>query len=174
MGSAGVNATDADIELRPVDRFNVDAILQLTVAPRQAQVVASAAVSLAQAHYEPGAWIRAVYLGDRPVGLVVVFDPRDPDAEPDPIMQPGDILLWRLMIDRECQGRGYGQQAVLRVLERYRQEDGVKRILATYAPGPQAPKSFFAGLGFTPEGQDDEGEIVVARPIRLREGGDTA
>ena len=165
-----MSAADTTIALRPIDRFNVDAILQLTVAPRQAQVVASPAVSLAQAHYEPGAWTRAVYEGERPVGLVVIFDPRDPEAEPDPIMRPGDILLWRLLIDRNCQGQGHGQQAVLRIVEHYRDDPGVRRLLATYAPGPQAPKRFFARLGFVPDGQDDEGEIVVARPLNLREG----
>ncbi|MEQ8345650.1 MAG: GNAT family N-acetyltransferase [Sneathiellaceae bacterium] len=154
-----------EVELRPVDRGNVDAILQLTVAPRQALVVASAAVSLAQAHYEPGAWVRAICQGDRPVGLVVVFDPRHPDAEPDPILQPGDILLWRLLVDRSCQGKGYGQQAVMRVLEQFSGAAGLQRLLATYPPGPHAPVAFFEGLGFTPTGQEDEGEIVVARPL---------
>ena len=59
-------------------------------------------VSIAQAYFEPKAWFRAVYADEEPVGFVMVHE--DPD-EPE-------YFLWRLMIDEEHQGNGFGRRVL--------------------------------------------------------------
>jgi diamine N-acetyltransferase len=57
---------DARITLREVTAEDVNAILRLSVKEHQKQLVASNAVSIAQAHFRPEAWFRAIYADDIP------------------------------------------------------------------------------------------------------------
>eukprot|EP01052_Picozoa_sp_SAG31_P028395 SAG31_NODE_2737_length_5157_cov_7.756869_6_plen_76_part_00 len=51
------------VTLLPVTAANYNAVIQLGVRPQQLHLVASNSVTLAQAAYEPGSWLRAVYHG---------------------------------------------------------------------------------------------------------------
>ena len=55
MGSHG-----AVVTLREITGDTVRTICALRVAPAQERLVAPNAVSIAQAHFEPGAWFRAI------------------------------------------------------------------------------------------------------------------
>jgi diamine N-acetyltransferase len=55
-----------------VTRENVRAICELQVAENQRRLVAPAAYTVAEGHYEPGAMLRAIYEGERPVGVLLV------------------------------------------------------------------------------------------------------
>jgi hypothetical protein len=65
-------------------------------------------VSSAQALFSKSAWYRAAYLGDEPVGLVMLHDETllDP-PEPDP-----EVGVWRSMVDERFQGRAVGREAM--------------------------------------------------------------
>jgi diamine N-acetyltransferase len=63
------------VTLREIDADTVRAICALRVTPAQEQQVAHNAVSIAQAHFEPAAWFRAVYANDEPVGFAMLYDP---------------------------------------------------------------------------------------------------
>jgi diamine N-acetyltransferase len=52
------------VSLRPVTRENVRAVCELELADHQARLVAPAAFTVAEGHYEPGALLRAVYAAD--------------------------------------------------------------------------------------------------------------
>ena len=90
------------MSLRPVTKDNLRDILRLKVTEAQEHFVADNAVSLAQAHFSPEAWYRAIYAGETPVGFMMLHD--DP-AKPK-------YFLWRLMIDSRYQRFGYGRQAM--------------------------------------------------------------
>jgi hypothetical protein len=61
----------AKISLRIVDDTNRDAVAALCVSPAQERYVDSAANSLAEAaSHTPHPWLRAIYAGDQPVGLL--------------------------------------------------------------------------------------------------------
>ena len=78
----------ATVTLREITRDTVREIMHLDVAEHQKGFVAPNSVSIAQAHFEPKAWFRAVYAGEEPVGFVMVSE--DPDGP--------EYFLWRLMI----------------------------------------------------------------------------
>jgi diamine N-acetyltransferase len=138
-------------------------VLRLAVAPDQTHRVASNAVSIAQAHFEPGAWFRAIEAGTEPVGFVMLHDPTLPGAEPWPAYDAHCVVLWRLMIDARFQGRGYGRQAVTLASDHAATRPGVRRFFVTYVPGPEGPEAFYCRLGFVPTGRlvDDEAEAVL-------------
>jgi len=60
--------------LREITADTVLAVLRLAFAEDQKSFVATNAVSLAQALFAPEAWYRAIYLGDQPVGFVMLED----------------------------------------------------------------------------------------------------
>jgi diamine N-acetyltransferase len=137
-----------DVTLREVTAGTVRAVCDLTVGPGQDGLVAPNAVSIAQAHFEPKAWFRAIYAGDDPVGFVMLFD----DAP--------ECFLWRLMVDHRHQGRGYGRRALDLVVEHLRQRPGVTALLTSYVPDPAGPEQFYKRYGFVDTGEVDGGEVV--------------
>jgi diamine N-acetyltransferase len=143
------------ITLREVTRDNLDDILDLDVAPNQREHVASNAVSLAQALiYSDIAWFRAIYCGTKPVGFLMTNE--SPGEQP---------YLWRLMIDKEHQGLGYGQHALMALCQRLAKQDAAE-LRTSCAPDGNGSLAFYQRLGFTPTGEiDEDGEIILKRPL---------
>ena len=143
---------DAPIELRDITKENLREIFRLTVAPEQERLVAPNAVSIAQAYFDREiAWFRAIYAGDTPVGFVMLHD--EPAAR--------KYYLWRFMIDRRYQGRGYGARALTQIIEYVRGRPGAHEILTSVVPGEGCPGAFYEKLGFAYTGEIDEGERVM-------------
>ena len=55
-----------DVELREITSESVRAICELDVAADQRSFVAPNAVSIAEAHFTPGHWMRAIYADGSP------------------------------------------------------------------------------------------------------------
>jgi diamine N-acetyltransferase len=68
------------VSLREITFDSVRQIMALRVAERQREYVASNAVSIAEGHFNPGAWFRGICVGELPVGFVMLFDPTVPNA----------------------------------------------------------------------------------------------
>jgi diamine N-acetyltransferase len=144
------------IDLRPVLREHLAALFALAVAPGQEGLVAPPAESLAEAAWEPGAWLRGLWADDRPVGLLLMIDPRGPVAEP--FADPDAAYLWRLMVDAGAQGRGFGRAA----LEAAKAQavawgSGALTVHAVDRPGGAIP--FYRRHGFVATGRfEDTGQ----------------
>jgi diamine N-acetyltransferase len=136
------------VELREITRDSVRAVLDLAVEPEQEPYVATNARSIAEAHFEPRAWFRAVYADDEPVGFVMAF--RD---------APKEFCVWRFMIAGH-QGKGYGRRALELLVDEAR-KDGVEEIRLSYHPGEHSPHAFYARFGFVDTGDVEEGEVVM-------------
>ena len=146
----------ADITLREITRETVRAITSLRVAPEQERFVAPTAVSIAEAHFSPElAWFRAIYLGETPVGFVML------DEQP----AEAKYFLWRFMVDGRFQGRGVGRRALELVLERVKANPGAKMIETSVVPGPGSPGPFYERMGFVYTGAEEEGERVMRRDV---------
>lgn len=137
--------------LREVTAQTVRAICALDVRPEQRGYVAPNAVSIAQAHFEPRAWFRAVYAGDEPVGFVMLHD--DPEKR--------EYFLWRFMIAAEHQGKGYGRAALDLVVDHVRGRPGATALVSSYVPGEHGPRAFYLSYGFVETGEVEEGEVVI-------------
>ncbi len=152
---------DAEVTLREVTSETVRAICRLTdtLVPPQKYMVAPNAVSIAQAHFEPKAWFRAIYADEVPVGFVMLYD--DPEGEP-PDNEPV-YFLWRFMIARQHQGKGFGRQAIERLVEYVKTRPGAKELEVSCGEGPGSPEGFYEKLGFERSGKmyDDEVGMVL-------------
>jgi diamine N-acetyltransferase len=150
------------VTLREITAETVRAVTQLSVADSQQGFVAPNAVSLAQALFSDDAWYRAVYDGEDLVGFVMLSDEslkKERPAEPN-------IGLWRLMIDQRYQRRGIGREVMRLVLEYVHSRPGICNFYTSYVPEPGGPGPFYLGLGFEPNGEVEDGEIVVIYPLR--------
>ena len=102
-------------------------------------------------------WYRAVY-ADSTVGSVMLSW----NVTPEPPRVIGPWFPWRLLIDVEHQGRGYGREAVRLVADIVR-DNGAAELLTSYGEGEGGPEAFYRRLGFTPTGERAEkGETIVA------------
>jgi len=146
----------AAVHLRRITADNVYRVCTLsdTLSADQRGMVADNGISLAEAHFADAAWYRAVYLGEEPIGFLLLDLGMDPD-------EPG-VSLWRFMIAGPHQGRGYGRRVLETVVEHLRAR-GTTSLYTSYGQGPGSPEGFYRSLGFEPTGElvEDEIEAVL-------------
>jgi diamine N-acetyltransferase len=149
-----------DVHFKRINAQTVVEICKLseTLSPQQRLMVTDNAISIAQAHFSENAWMRAIYTDDTPVGFIMLHIGSDYD---DGIDCPG-VFLWRLMIAAPFQGKGYGRQAIERLLDHLRAQ-GVTELYTSVHLGEQSPEAFYKGLGFEPTGEyyGDEPELKL-------------
>jgi diamine N-acetyltransferase len=145
------------VTLREITAETVRGICMLTdtlSAPKK-YFVASNAVSLAQAHFNPHAWFRAVYAGPAPVGFLMLEDDDTEQA----------YFLWRFMIAEPYHGRGYGREAIQRLVEYVLTRPGATALITSCGQGEGSPEGFYVKLGFEPTGDVAGHEIVLRLPF---------
>ena len=147
------------IRLADVTRDTVAAVCRLDAGDGGKQVAPNA-VSIAQAHFQGEAWFRAVYDDELLVGFVMLYDPTLVDSPGEP-----DFFLWRLMIDRSHQGKGYGRAAVEALVEHVRTRPGARRLLVSHVKDTDRLSRFYQSLGFRYTGVEDDGELVMERTL---------
>ncbi|WP_336814573.1 GNAT family N-acetyltransferase [Bosea sp. MMO-172] len=125
------------VELREITAETVRIICGLEVAEEQSDYVAPVAISIAQAHFEPRATFRAIYAEDEPVGFMLWRDGDKPDA----------AYLWRFMVDRRHQGKGYGRAALEQVFALLKAR-GITTLSASVVRGEHSPLGFYLSIGF--------------------------
>lgn len=145
----------AEVSLREVTQDTVRDICRLQVGPGQDRFVAPNAVSIAQAHFEPKAWFRAIYADEEPVGFLMLYEDRE---------KP-EYFLWRLMVAAEHQGKGYGRRALELLVERVRGLPGARELGTSYVPGADGPEGFYKRFGFIDSGEMDDGEAACRLPL---------
>jgi diamine N-acetyltransferase len=124
-------------------------------------MVADNAVSIAQAHFSENAWLRAIYAGEQLVGFIMLHVGSDYD---DGIDCPG-VFLWRLMIAREFQGRGYGTQA-MELLIAHLRALGIPELYTSCESGDVSPLGFYENLGFKRTGDHYGAEPELVLKLR--------
>ncbi|MCB0192250.1 MAG: GNAT family N-acetyltransferase [Anaerolineae bacterium] len=141
----------AQVTLQEITEETLRPILRLEVADNQKHFVATNAVSIAQAHFSKNAWFRAIYADETPVGFVMLYiDEEKPE-----------YFVWRFMIDKSHQGKGYGRQALLKVIDHVRGLPDAKELFLSYVPKEGSPLPFYRKLGFEETGEWDEGEKIM-------------
>jgi diamine N-acetyltransferase len=151
----------ARVTLREVTKETVRAICRLKVREGQEHLVASNAVSIAEAHFEPRAWFRAVYAGEDPVGFVMVYEDPEGTGNFPADYAPPLFYLWRFMIDGEHQGKGYGGRALELVIDHVRERPGAKELFLSVVPGEGSAEELYRRFGFERTGRFDEGEAEL-------------
>lgn len=143
------------VTLRKIDRENFRQCIELETFEEQRSFVASNLFSIAQSKVEPHLKPHGVYVGEEMVGFVMYgFNPR-----------PGIYCIYRLMIDKKHQGKGYGRKTLAEVIGRLRAEPDCGDIGLTFVPGNTVAEQLYASVGFKRTGEliDDEFEMRLSR-----------
>ena len=141
------------VELREITADTVRDVCALEVAEGQRGFVAPNAVSIAEAHFTPQHWMRAVYVDNRPAGFLLTYEP------------PGEpAYLWRFMVAAGEQGRGIGGRALELLLAHWR-EAGATSTRLSVEPDNAGAIAFYESFGFRLTGEEAHGELVMAREL---------
>jgi diamine N-acetyltransferase len=150
--------------LRDVTKENWQESVRLKLAPGQESFVASNAYSLAESKFMPTFVPQAVYTSAETDGAATmvgfVMYGFYPDGEP-PFGQRH--WIFRLMIDREHQGRGYGRAALALVLDRLSANPDCPDVLIGHEPENTVAARLYAQLGFAPFATAPWGETILIR-----------
>ena len=156
------------IRLEKISGNNFRDILALRVGEGQEDFVAPNSDSLVEAYlalaYRGQAFPFGIYDGDTPVGFCMVGYGKDDDWEDAPAIAEGNYNLWRFMIDRRYQGKGYGRAAMERVMAFIAGEPcgPAEYCWLSYEPGNDAARRLYASFGFRETGETDGDEVIAA------------
>lgn len=93
-----------------------------------------------------------ILAGKRPVGFAMyALDPDD-----------GNYWIYRLMIDGDCQGRGYGTQALAALTTLVFETKGCPLIMLGVQPANLTAKRLYERAGFRDAGFEIDGETIMS------------
>ena len=161
------------LHLEKITWDNCDAIMNLHVAKEQRNFVASNKDSFVDGFVriiDEGKKVFpfGIYLGKKPVGFIMITYDVGEDNGEEPSAEwflRNSYFIWRFMIDRRYQGRGYGRKAMELALDFIRSFPAgeAKYCWLSYEPKNEVAKKLYASFGFEehPE-QYEEGEEMPA------------
>ena len=91
----------------------------------------------------------------------------DDSWEDAPAVAQNSYNLWRFMIDRRYQGKGYGKAAMRLILDFIvTQPCGPAELCwLSYGPENTAAKALYAAFGFRETGEWDGDEVIAVKPL---------
>jgi len=152
------------IALQPVTSENWRALIKLKVREDQNGFVASNLYSIAEAQFgfdDEGHWTShpfGVYDGEEPVGFLMYAV--------NPAHSKIQVFILRLMVDEKFQGRGFGREAMMVLLERLRSDQDLQEAAISYAPDNHRAKKLYASLGFKENGDMAGDELLAVLNLR--------
>ena len=161
------------LHLEKVNGNNVWDILKLTVSKSQKNFVATNEISIIEAYTaitgNGHAFPFGIYDEDKPVGFLMIgFDVDDywTDA---PEIAKGNYNLWRLMIDKAYQNRGYGKEAVSLALEFIKSMPcgEAEYCWLSYEPDNAVARQMYRSFGFEETGEMDGEELIAVLRLQL-------
>ena len=104
-----------------------------------------------------------IYEDDTPVGFLMVGFDTDDDWEDAPLIAKGNYNLWRLMIDKIYQNKGYGKEAVRLALEFIKTFPCGKAEYCwlSYEPENEIASQLYRSFGFVETGEMYEEELIA-------------
>lgn len=146
------------VELKAITEENFIDAFNLRLADGQEKFVSHPIRSLAQAYvYRDQCQPLGIFAEGKMVGYVmVIYDYDIPEYD-----------VWHMMIDREQQGRGYGSEALDRVIDYIRTKPfgDSDRIALTCSKDNPAARRLYEKKGFRATGNEDGDEIELAMTL---------
>lgn len=154
------------IQLRKVNAQNIWDIVALEVQEYQKSFMVTNTKSILEAYCAIAdggvAMPFGIYDGETPVGFLMIGY-GDDDWEDAPKIAAGNYSLWRLMIDKHHQRKGYGKaamEAALALIRRFPVGEAEFCFLS-YEPENTAAKDLYHSFGFRENGEMDGSERIA-------------
>ena len=151
------------VELRKITYDNFNKCIKLEPNEEQKNYVASNIYSIAEAYValtnnECIPMPYALYNDDIMVGFIMLSYGEDDKNKDENVYG-----IWRFMIDKKYQGKGYGKEAMEKVLELIKTfpHGKASTVYLSYEPENIVAKSLYASFGFEETGEIEEEEAVA-------------
>lgn len=155
------------IRLEKVDGRNVWDLLKLKVSDDQSSFVASNNISIVEAYTaitgNGYAFPFGIYEDNNPVGFLMIGYDVDDYWDDAPEIAKGNYNLWRLMIDKTYQGKGYGKEAVRLALDFINTFPcgAADYCWLSYEPENEIARKLYSSFGFNETGEMDGEELIA-------------
>lgn len=156
-----------NIDFREITLSNVGEICNLSVFEHQNSFVASNTFSLAEAYacLKDGYFVQpfGIYDDITPIGFIMIGYGKLSDDPEEPPVAEGNYILWRLMIDKKYQGKGYCKPILQKAIEYVKTCPAGKAdcIWLSYEKENQFARDIYRKFGFAENGQMSGDEIVA-------------
>ena len=164
------------VRLEKINGENFREILDLRVHDSQKDFVAPNDISIIEAYiaitHHGHAFPFGIYDGETPVGFCMIGFGADDDWEDAPAVAKDSYNLWRFMIDRRYQGKGYGKAAMKLILDFIgsRPCGEAEYCWLSYEPENTAAKRLYASFGFQETGDFDGNEAIAVLKLTPGDG----
>lgn len=156
------------LRIEKINGKNVWDIVKLSVKEEQANFVAENKTSIIEAYTTitggGQAYPFGIYDDDLPVGFCMIGYGVDDYWEDAPEIAYHNYNLWRLMIDKRYQHRGYGREAIKLALDFIRTKPcgDAEYCWLSYEPENEITKELYHSFEFEETGDMDGEEIIAA------------
>ena len=141
------------VNFQKITEANFDAIIRMK-RPEGERFVAPNSVSLAQAwlyRENEDVFPFAICDGDMPVGFMLLEEDMDEEK----------LMLWRIMVSPEQEGKGYGTAAVRLLIELARKSGKYRGLYLDCDRENKAAWHVYEKLGFRPTGDINHGSVEM-------------
>ena len=142
----------SEIHLVPVDKSNWVKCYRLELHPEQVGNLATNLETIAQSAFEEHFILRCIMKGEKVVGMLAWCPEVDEPIE-------GLFWLFRLMIEKSEQGKGYGRRAVELAIDEMKAR-GATAIRISCKPHNLVAKSCYLSIGFKEIGVLDDDDLL--------------
>ncbi|CAM4081349.1 spermidine acetyltransferase [Bacillus paranthracis] len=128
------------IYLKPIDKNNWEEAIRLSVKKEQQTLIASNLYSIAEVQFLDDFYAKGIYLDETMIGFTMFGIDSDDN----------NYWIYRLMIDKNFQGKGIGKQAIHLVIDEIRRNNNanISIIMIGYAPENFTAKFLYKKVGF--------------------------
>jgi diamine N-acetyltransferase len=151
-------------EIHPVTKDNWRSLSNLQVGESQKDFVAPNVYSIAQAQFGidyQGHWDLqpfGIFDGDEAIGFLMIgYNFEHPSYQ---------AFIIRLMVGETFQGKGFGRFGMEKMLEIFRAEARIQKVVISYEPENTVARKLYASCGFVETGEMVGQEVVAVLNLR--------
>lgn len=155
------------LKLKKINRKNIGEILKLELFDNQKSFVAPNNISIIEAYIaiteNNDVFTFGIYKDDTPIGFLMIGFDVNSDDEGAPRIAKDNYNIWRLMIDKKFQGKGFGKKAMNLALEFVNTFPcgTAKYCWLSYESDNYVARQLYQSVGFV-ETDEKDGEEIVA------------
>ncbi len=145
------------INLQEVTKDNWLKCIDLSLHLEQIGNLALNVETIAESKFEPNNQLRAIYKDNQVIGMLAF------SMEDEPV-NPEVYWIFRFMIDKDFQNKGYGKKALHLVINEIAQLGG-KKIYTSHKPKNKIAGKLYQKVGFNYNGELHHGEPLMEKRI---------
>ena len=155
------------LKLKKINRNNIEEILKLEAFDNQKSFVATNNSSIIEAYIaiteNNHVFTFGIYKDDTPIGFLMIGYDVNSDDEGAPSIAKGNYNIWRLMIDKKFQGKGFGKKAMDLALEFIKTFPcgTAKYCWLSFESENDVARELYKSVGFVETDEKDGDEIVA-------------